>query len=213
MLKKMVFLTFILFFTMICSGLRAHAQSLEDIKAQIRRQVKDEYGASQQQSRPVADTERPGTAKETLKKVESPKRHQVSFPLDAAATNGLRLAFLMIFFGLAPAGVAKVKGRSFMAWWTLGTLFFIFALPAALIMKPLKSAPQPKVVPHQNTGVEVKEPSPKKNDETISSAPTSSGSEAVTIYQLIEQLAVLKQKGLLTEEEFKSKKNDLLGRI
>jgi hypothetical protein len=45
--------------------------------------------------------------------------------------------FLMAFMiGLLPAAIARHKGRDFLAWWVFGDLFFMIALPAAILMKP-----------------------------------------------------------------------------
>ena len=38
--------------------------------------------------------------------------------------------------GLAPATIARRKGRDFLAWWVFGVMMFVFALPAALLLRP-----------------------------------------------------------------------------
>jgi hypothetical protein len=38
--------------------------------------------------------------------------------------------------GVIPAMIAQKKGHNFAAWWFFGAMMFIFALPAALILKP-----------------------------------------------------------------------------
>jgi len=38
--------------------------------------------------------------------------------------------------GLVPATIARRKGRDFLAWWVFGTMMFVFALPAALLLRP-----------------------------------------------------------------------------
>jgi len=38
--------------------------------------------------------------------------------------------------GVIPGMIAQRKGHSFFAWWFFGAMMFIFALPAALILKP-----------------------------------------------------------------------------
>lgn len=43
--------------------------------------------------------------------------------------------FFGVLLGLAPAVIARAKGRSFMLWWLYGALLFIVAFPHALIMK------------------------------------------------------------------------------
>jgi hypothetical protein len=44
------------------------------------------------------------------------------------------LLALAALLGLLPGWIASRKGRSFFEWWIFGALFFIIALPAALIV-------------------------------------------------------------------------------
>jgi hypothetical protein len=46
----------------------------------------------------------------------------------------LVLLILGVLLGLIPAAIAHAKGRSFAGWWIFGTLLFIVALPAALLV-------------------------------------------------------------------------------
>ena len=46
--------------------------------------------------------------------------------------------------GVIPGMIAQRKGHSFFVWWFFGAMVFIFALPAALILKPNKFRPRPK---------------------------------------------------------------------
>jgi hypothetical protein len=48
------------------------------------------------------------------------------------------MGFLVIavLIGLIPAAIAHNKGHSFAVWWLYGFLFFIVALPCALVMQP-----------------------------------------------------------------------------
>ncbi len=48
----------------------------------------------------------------------------------------LDLVFLAAAIGLIPAAIAHAKGESFAAWWMFGTVLFIVALPAALLLEP-----------------------------------------------------------------------------
>lgn len=40
--------------------------------------------------------------------------------------------------GLIPAIIAAKKGRSFVVWWLFGFAILIIALPAALMVKPMR---------------------------------------------------------------------------
>ncbi len=48
----------------------------------------------------------------------------------------LDIVFLAAAIGLVPAAIAHAKGESFVAWWIFGTVLFIVALPAALLLEP-----------------------------------------------------------------------------
>ena len=50
------------------------------------------------------------------------------------------IVFVAILLGLIPASIAKKKGRSFIGFWIYGALFFIIALPHALLLKANKKA-------------------------------------------------------------------------
>lgn len=43
---------------------------------------------------------------------------------------------LVAVLGLLPAVIAKRKGHSFLAFWLMGAMFFIVALPWALLIRP-----------------------------------------------------------------------------
>ncbi|HYY78245.1 MAG TPA: hypothetical protein VFD04_03560 [Actinomycetes bacterium] len=42
-----------------------------------------------------------------------------------------------VLIGLLPATIARRKGRDFLAWWFFGAMMFVFALPAALLLRPV----------------------------------------------------------------------------
>ena len=51
-----------------------------------------------------------------------------------------------VLIGLVPATIARRKGRDFLAWWFFGAMMFVFALPAALLLRPIglgRPAPKP----------------------------------------------------------------------
>jgi hypothetical protein len=60
-----------------------------------------------------------------------------------ALAEALAVAALI---GLVPAAIARRKGRDFLAWWVFGAMMFVFALPVALLLRPVglgRSAQKP----------------------------------------------------------------------
>jgi hypothetical protein len=53
--------------------------------------------------------------------------------VELALAEALAVAALI---GLVPATIARRKGRDFLAWWFFGTMLFVAALPAALLLRP-----------------------------------------------------------------------------
>ncbi len=54
------------------------------------------------------------------------------------SSGGLILEVILsaALLGVIPAMIAQKKGHNFGVWWFFGAMMFIFALPAALILKP-----------------------------------------------------------------------------
>lgn len=48
--------------------------------------------------------------------------------------DNMDVLIIAVVIGLIPAMIARTKGKSFSFWWLYGALFFIVALPHALIM-------------------------------------------------------------------------------
>jgi hypothetical protein len=48
---------------------------------------------------------------------------------------------LAALVGLVPATIAHRKGRDFLAWWFFGTMLFVAALPASLLLRPAGLGP------------------------------------------------------------------------
>jgi len=51
------------------------------------------------------------------------------------------------FIGLAPASIARRKGRNFVLWWIYGSLIFLIALPHALLIRANQNAFEPAPSP------------------------------------------------------------------
>lgn len=200
-------------------------ESLSEIKARIRREVENEVGAKKAPLPP-----NPASAKDTVKKTgtKQPSRQtltknsiEIPVPFDIDPNIASRLAFIIMFFALVPASIARMKGRSFIAWWVLGTLFFIFVMPIAVFMKnkrqggptPAIKAPVKKAAEPAPVKVERTWDKPAKDGSPQAEKEENTKDSAIEVYAKIENLAKLKEKGILTEEEFKAKKNELLSRI
>jgi hypothetical protein len=63
----------------------------------------------------------------------------------------LEILVLASILGCIPGAIAQRKGRSFVGWWIFGTLLFVVALPASLIVGKQRSAlnwnPEPPSAP------------------------------------------------------------------
>ena len=56
----------------------------------------------------------------------------------------LELILTGALIGVIPGMIAQKKGHNFFVWWFFGAMMFIFALPAALIVKPNQFRQRPK---------------------------------------------------------------------
>jgi hypothetical protein len=142
-------------------------QDLEEIRAKVRAEVKREMG--------VREPEKPDVQQ---------KEQRVAPHLRTRLEIMQQGALVLLVLALIPAVIAKVKGRSFIAWYVLGLLLWIVAFPASVFMRKLPEAGG-------------------KKEET----------EEADIYAKIGNLSKLKEKGLISENEFNSKKKELLDRI
>ncbi len=189
---------------------RGHSQSMEDVKSQIREQVKREMGvsdASQQPQQPVP--QRRETA--AVKKKVAVKQWNVPLLDELDDETLVKLLLVLMVIALLPAAIAKAKGRSFIAWWVLGVLFFIIVFPVSVFMKSAKRSKAGPSREKRKKAVETEGENPAEKDAPRE--PEAERNDAVGIYDKIERLAALKEKGVISEEEFQSKKNELLDRI
>lgn len=109
------------------------------------------------------------------------------------------------FLGLIPANIAKNKGRSFGLWWFYGWMLFIVALPHALLMQDLGGAaqnysPQVSFDNYDNNNT-ITQPA----ESPISSSPSQDSFDHIIQYK------ELLDAGVITQEEFDSKRKELLG--
>lgn len=119
------------------------------------------------------------------------KTKEVSSPASPRVDMVKQIVGIMMIIAIIPGAIAKFKGRSFIAWWLLGLLCFIVVFPASVYMKKLPTSNE-------------KTPGEKEEEEAL---------EEADIYAKIESLSKLKEKGILSEEEYNSKKRELIKRI
>jgi len=97
----------------------AYSQSLEEIRARARSEVRSEMGIDAPGKPDVRQERRQGTS-----------------TLDKTGVEIIRkLALISMVIALIPATIAKAKGRSFIAWWVLGLICFIVVFPVSVYMK------------------------------------------------------------------------------
>ena len=126
MKKVLVFSCAIIVLSFFLANL-VYSQSLEDIKARARAEVRSEMGLDKPEKRYVQQVEEVGT----------PVRTRLEIMQQGA--------LILMVVALIPATVAKVKGRSFIAWWVLGLIGFIAVFPISIFMKKLpKDSQGPK---------------------------------------------------------------------
>lgn len=95
------------------------------------------------------------------------------------------------FLGLIPASIAKNKGHSFGAWWFYGWMLFIVAIIHVCFI-PNRNEPQQSARPTYTPVM-----------------PAAGRSSADEILKFKE----LRDSGVITEEEFERKKQQLLNQI
>ncbi|MFH1664585.1 MAG: SHOCT domain-containing protein [Candidatus Omnitrophota bacterium] len=192
MIKRCLLITISVVSLYFLSAVRSPSQTLEELKAGIKAQVRQEMGL----------TSAPERRSAPQKKINPlPAKGKTALP---GKNIPLQLAAISMLIAFIPAAIAKAKGRSFVAWWLLGALLFIVAFPSAVFMKPYPEKGPPK---------EPAKPGEKGTGESKKKKDDADDSPAISIYEKIENLSRLKDKGMLTEEEFKDKKNELLNRI
>ena len=123
MKKVLVFSCAIIVLSFFLANL-VYSQSLEDIKAKARAEVRSEMGLDKPEKRYVQQVEEVGT----------PVRTRLEIMQQGA--------LILMVIALIPATVAKVKGRSFIAWWVLGLIGFIVVFPISMFMKKLPKGSQ-----------------------------------------------------------------------
>lgn len=171
MKKVLVCSCIVIVLGMVLSGL-VYAQSLEEIKAQARAQVRNEMGLD----RPV--------------KQQEYVQQQDIRPAKTRLELLQQAALILILLAFIPATIAKLKGRSFIAWWVLGLVGFIIAFPASVYIKKTPGS-------ESKPGGTLRKGLLNKTD----------------IYDKIENLSKLKEKGILSSDEYEDKKRELLARI
>ena len=190
-----------------------YSKTLEEMKAEIREEVRREFGitpSSTPTREPADRVERPSV--KSITQQESGGQVSLYDEIFGGIDQETIVISVVSLFLLAfiPATVAAIKGRNFLLWLIMSLLFLPFTLPISVIIKNKKKKPQVPEGEAKETPVSGKK---KSAEPTESEAKEAEGSSAVDIYNQIEKLAELKEKGVISEEEFAKKKNQLLDRI
>lgn len=209
-MRKIVFFVSLFFMFSLYCPLSARAQLSEAEKAKMRAEARQEYGITDAD---LTKAQQRTTTSRTQTKA-APRSASIDVILGIPAGTFWKLVLLMVVIGLIPAGIAKYKGRSFIAWWVLGILFFIAAFPASLFMKG-EGKKISGIMPARDSTPKQEESSHKQDIVTseYEEKEVKSVSPALEAYEKIERLSVLKNKGIITQEEFEAKKRELLDRI
>lgn len=122
--RYLIIITCALFFMSFFLAAVSYSQSLEEIRAQVRAEVKQEMG--------IDEPARRQTPQETL-----PRAREEGMRVRSKTDLLVQSALILMVLAIIPATIAKVKGRSFIAWWVLGLLCFIVVFPISIYMKKL----------------------------------------------------------------------------
>ncbi|MFC1480244.1 hypothetical protein ACFL5Y_02210 [Candidatus Omnitrophota bacterium] len=112
----------IIVFSLFLAGW-GYSQTMEQIRAQAKAEVRSELGLDEPAKPAVKRQTKKTTPKVTSIRLGPNIIHQVMF--------------VAMVIALIPATIAKVKGRSFIAWWVLGLVLFIVVFPISVYMKKL----------------------------------------------------------------------------
>ena len=210
-MRKFSFLISLAVLVLVLSGSAAFSQSMDDVKAQLKAQVRREMGLSDTPTKAPSRTD-----------ARQPARQKNTFDLDIRNIDietALQWVIIMMFMGFIPATIAHFKGHNFFLWWLLGVAFFIVALPVIIFLKKREKRPPRKKekAAEPEKAAEVKEedaPGPSETrKEPKPAAKKPEKASALDIYDQIEKLSELKARGVITQEEFREKKRELLDRI
>lgn len=111
----------------------------------------------------------------------------------------MEVLVICAIIGLIPAFIASSKGRNFVLWWLYGAALFIIALIHSLVIKSAEDKARDAMLLA----------SAQQIAKNTMAAPAPSAS-AMSVADELEKLASLKERGVLTEDEFAAKKRELL---
>jgi hypothetical protein len=208
-MRKFVFLISLAVLVTVLSGSAAFSQNMDDVKAQLKAQVRREMGLSD------APVKAPGQASTAKQGVRQKKTFDLDFR-NIDIETALQWVIIMMFMGFIPATIAHFKGHNFFLWWLLGVAFFIIALPVIIFLKKRQkrsSRKKDEVTAKEEAPAEEIPAATESQKEQKPPAKKPAKASALDIYDQIEKLSELKARGVLTQEEFREKKRELLDRI
>jgi len=193
----------------------------EQLKEEARAQVRQEMGITK--PKPAADTSGKTVKNKKIPDVKQTARNFVrvleGLGLTTFDADGIiKWLSIMLILGLIPAFLARSKGYNFFIWWIMGIFFFIVALPVTLFLgkkiddkKEAKPKIEKPVENAQKNGVASFSDTRLEKEHTASSAEKSS--PPLVIFDIIEKMKLLRDSGVITQEEFELKKKDWLSKI
>ena len=98
----------------------------------------------------------------------------------------MEILIIAMLIGLIPAFIANSKGRSFLGWWIYGTLLFIIAFIHSLFISSIK---------------------------TEASAQGSINTYKDSASERLKELSKLREKGMITEQEFQEQRRMIIGEV
>ncbi len=120
------------------------------------------------------------------------------------------IAFVLLW--IVPAFiVARVASRRGFSYWTYFVHSFLPSPFVALITLRVASTYAPAVAQMSEPSPA---PTPQSSEETVGSTiPQTEAGSGAEVLELIEQLSQMREKGVLTQEEYDRKKKQLLDRL
>lgn len=115
----------------------------------------------------------------------------------------MEVLLICLVIGLIPAFIASSKGRSFFLWYIYGVALFIIAFIHSLVIKSAADKARDAMLLQSAQQI-------ARNTMNTATSPGSISGASTSVADELEKLATLKDRGILTEDEFIAKKRALL---
>jgi len=145
-MKRTLFITCALIVLGLLTAGFVYSESFEEYKARLRSEVRNEMGIDTTVRKTVPSIPAPSAqVKKTVTKTVTKqagisksvrdKLNEITVLEKVNYAAASKAVFSIMIIALIPAITAKVKGRSFIAWYVLGLLFFIIVFPVSVFMR------------------------------------------------------------------------------